>query len=177
MDVVDAWISCSKATLNRLYLHRQFFSLPQVQHLALAFPRLYINLTALHLEVHVLCPAIFDILSRNVLTLLSINLVYQVVGGIYISSRGDEHEHSPHAVDVDSREASTKDCPFVCAMTEGRYGEWGLCDIGIWEYQVKQPRYSYHINDFRYMAAVARAAPRKTTLRRRAVYLADVFQE
>lgn len=104
LDVVDAWISRSKATLKRLYLHRRIFSLPQVKHLALAFSRLDINLTALHLEVHVLCPAIFDILSRNVLTLRSLNLVYQVVGGIYVSSRGDEREHSPHAVDVDSTE-------------------------------------------------------------------------
>ncbi|KAF4577304.1 hypothetical protein EYR36_005291 [Pleurotus pulmonarius] len=104
LDVVDDWISRSKETLKRLYLYRRFLSLPQVKHLGLVFPRLHINLTALHLEVHVLCPAIFDILSRHTLSLQSLNLVYQAVGGTYLSSNGDEHQHSPHAADLDSTE-------------------------------------------------------------------------
>ncbi|KAL4263476.1 hypothetical protein AB1N83_004804 [Pleurotus pulmonarius] len=135
LDVVDDWISRSKETLKRLHLYRRFLSVPQVKHLGLVFPRLHINLTALHLEVHVLCPAIFDILSRHALTLESLNLVYQAVGGTYLSSNGDEHQHSPHAANNVSTEflmASTQACPFVCAMTEGRYGDWGLREIDTW---------------------------------------------
>ncbi|KAL4263352.1 hypothetical protein AB1N83_005004 [Pleurotus pulmonarius] len=114
------------------------------------------TLKTLYIEIQVLSPAVFDLLSRRLPNLRDLQVVYNAIGGSYLDD--DEREVHPPIEDATVIEIFNIGEP----GSPPRYRHWALQKLSVWMTQVHE---GLSEEEEGIMFSVAHASPRITTIR------------